>query len=142
MTEHEQKYERLAQWLGVESLKKLVPFTPEQIGNALRAGDEHLTTLSLVAWDRKHGAEPGEVARARKYIQFPDRQSVICPCCGAPTTPPADKTAGVWGLVRAAIASARLHDEKPLQRSWSLCETVCVLKHVAKYHIVGWKVVA
>jgi hypothetical protein len=120
--EHREKFESLAQWLGVESLKQLVPFPPSRIRAALAAGDEHLNTLPLVSWDGQHGLTPDE------------RQHRICHCCKQ-SLPVRFVTPGVWGLVRAAIRRDHEAGRTPLVKAWSLSDTVCVLKHVARYHV-------
>jgi hypothetical protein len=55
MNAHYKKYEHLAQKIGISELKKLIPFTPEQIRNALKSGDEYLNTLPLSKWDKAAG---------------------------------------------------------------------------------------
>lgn len=49
--EHAKKYEELAQKIGVEQLKALIPATPEQVRTALSRGDKHLNTIKLKKWD-------------------------------------------------------------------------------------------
>ena len=118
--EHFEKYDALAHWLGWNALAALVPFPPERVRAALQAGDEHLNTLSLVSWDRKHGYEPDKL------------KPEVCSCCGQVKPVTARREAGVWGLVRAAIKRDREAGRTPLVTAWSLSDTVCVLKHVAK----------
>jgi hypothetical protein len=91
---HYENYEKIAQTLGVEMLKDLVPFSRERILHAINEGDEHLNSLPLKEWDRKHPA----------IFEWAHRRS----------------------LPREAVC-------------WVLCDTVCVLKHVARYHICNCK---
>ncbi len=84
MTPHEAKYNALANALGRERLRGLIPFTPEQVQAAIDSGDEHLNTLPLHKWDRMH-----------------------------PT---------VFMMAREAQEIT----------SWSLDDTVCTLKHLAR----------
>jgi hypothetical protein len=118
--EHFEKYDKLAQWLGVAELQALVPFSQERVNAALASGDEHLNTLSLAAWDRQHGTIPGEAAKR-------------CPCCHQ-VLPQEEQPRGVWDLVRAAIKRDKTTGSLPLCNAWSLSDTVCVLKHVARYY--------
>lgn len=91
MTEHETKYEALAQAIGIAKLVPLVAIAarghnPKQ----MMAYDPHLNLIPLGRWDGRHSA--------------------------------------VLELVRNC--------PKLRKRGWSLCESVCVLKHVAKFHPV------
>ena len=125
MTPHTEKYERIAQQLGIDALKSLVPFSAERIRDALAAGDEHLNTLSLASWDKQHGYATAKAER--------------CACCKQ--WKPTPKASGVWALYVAAVAENRTRRAKgesvpPLvSGGWSLSDTVCVLKHVARHHI-------
>ena len=130
---HRAKYEELAQRLGVEALKALVPFTREQITHALAQGDVHLNSLPLPAWDSRHGYHKDDNAGRGFHTASGKRigaDAKPCPCCGTPRVAP-DLTAGVWGLVRAAVK----RDHTAM--AWSLSDTVSLLKHVARYHIAG-----
>ena len=49
--DHAKKYEALAQKLGIEDLKKLIPVSPEKIRAALEKGDKHLNSIKLRKWD-------------------------------------------------------------------------------------------
>jgi hypothetical protein len=49
--EHAQKYEALAQLLGVDFLRKLIPASPERVRKALETGDQHLNTIPIYKWD-------------------------------------------------------------------------------------------
>ena len=79
--EHYQKYERLAQRIGIKGLRNILPASPVRIIKALTSDDEHLNTIPLSKWDS-----------AAKLI---------------------------------AAGSPHL----------SLSECVCLLKHVARYHL-------
>ena len=127
--EHEAKYQALADWLGESAVRALVPFSPEQVRDALRVGDVHLNTLPLPAWDRQHGYHPDD--NAGRGFGLAVGVGKTCPTCGHVSAAP-DRKAGVWGLVRAAIDRDRRHGDTPLIRAWSLSDTTCVLKHVAR----------
>ena len=92
--EHFDKYERLAQALGVPALTRIVPFEAVAIHQALKT-DSAMNNLRLGYWDACDHAVRRLVARA-----------------GGST-----KIGEVGG--------------------WSLGNTVCVLKHVARHHIAG-----
>ena len=97
---HEEKYERLAQRIGVDALRRILPSTPERIRAAVAAGDEHLNTIALSAWDR---------------------------------------AAGLLNPYRVHAEACRLHFRAPwtlaVASGLSLAERVCVLKHVARFHL-------
>ncbi|MBT3401664.1 MAG: hypothetical protein HN420_16940, partial [Rhodospirillaceae bacterium] len=59
--EHYEKYERLARWLGIETIKSAVidSIDPGRIRAATAQGDEHLNMIPLHLWDRLHGASGG-----------------------------------------------------------------------------------
>ena len=125
MTPHEKQYDALARWLGLEAVKALVPFNAEQIRAALATGDEHLNTLALAVWDSRHKKPE------------PER----CRCCGQQMSRKADTPApqtGVWELYVAAATRDRAQGyDRRVPGGWSLSNTVCVLKHVAKYYVAG-----
>jgi hypothetical protein len=54
-SEHYQKFDALAQRIGVAALKRRIPATAEAIKAALAAGDEHLNTIPLYKWDLAAG---------------------------------------------------------------------------------------
>jgi len=93
---HFDKYERLAQALGVDALRRSVPFTIEQITDAL-SRDPNMNNLRLQVWDS---------------CDWMVRQ-----------------------LVRKAGGSQAIGEPG----GWSLGNTVCVLKHVARHHVAGWR---
>lgn len=49
--EHAKKYEALAQKLGIEKLKEMIPASPEKVRKALERGDQYLNTIPLRKWD-------------------------------------------------------------------------------------------
>lgn len=111
--EHRAKYEALAQELGIEALKALVPATNAQITAALARGDEHLNTIPLHRWDT--AAAIWSCVPKQDAAYFLTRTP--CPTCKEGyvyTMPP---TPDVWK-----------------KRRLTLSERVCVLKHVARYY--------
>lgn len=99
--EHVQKYEQIAQSIGVDVLLPLLPrrASPARVKAALDSGDEHLNTIPLSCWDRAAGYVHREV---RDELHGPENVPTPAPLRG---------------------------------RSLSLAERVCVLKHVARYHL-------
>lgn len=49
--EHAKKNEALAQDIGLERLKSLIPVSPQQVRLALESGDQHLNSIKLRKWD-------------------------------------------------------------------------------------------
>ena len=87
--EHYDRYESIAQSIGIARLINLVPYDKELLSNGYNSGDIHFNDCtSLFNWDMQHGMVSMLVGRML------------------------------------------------FKRSWSLCDTVCVLKHVARYYIV------
>lgn len=84
---HFDKYEALAQQLGVPALCRLIPFGKARILDAY-GKDRHLNSIALSRWD---------------VLDYAIRALAVRAGC----------------------------------KSWSLCETVCVAKHVALYHVAG-----
>ena len=121
--EHWEKYEALAQRIGIQELRAQVLqfFTREAIDHALARGDEHLNTLMLTQWDRAAGdSRPDNIlGRGPKCShcgqRMPGRPDAVL---GPPYSLTFD---GVWGRV------------KPM--GLSLADRVCILKHVARYYI-------
>lgn len=74
--EHARKYEELAQEIGIENLKALIPATPDRIRKALERGDAHLNTIPLRHWDaaamklnlRGRGLSLGEGVSLLKHV--------------------------------------------------------------------------
>lgn len=85
-TEHSQKFEKLAQQIGVRIIRQHIPYSAAELAAAL-AKDENLNTIPLQRWDNAHVSLLSHV-----------------------------HSAGI--------------------RSWSLSDTVCVLKHVAREHVI------
>ena len=48
---HEEKYDKIIEILGFNNIKKFIPFTKEQVQEALKSGDKYLNTLPLRTWD-------------------------------------------------------------------------------------------
>lgn len=119
--EHYAKQDRHARWLGLDAVRALVPFTREQIRAALDAGDVHLNTLPLHVWDKAHGE--------------PTKKPTPCDCCKQMR--PREPSTLMRGLVRQAVTRDVIAGREPLLRAWSLSDTVCVLKHVARYYIAA-----
>jgi hypothetical protein len=78
------KYEALAQRIGIVSLRLRMPVSPSQIARALET-DQHLNNIPLGLWDARHPQ--------------------VC--------------------ALASMAGIKF---------WSLGESVCLLKHVARHH--------
>lgn len=80
-TKHEAECEAIAQKLGIEKLRKLVPVSKEQITKALESGDEHLNTITLGLWDKAAGKDytwqQPEVFNAIKGSSLAERVSVL-----------------------------------------------------------------
>ena len=114
MDAHEVKYEALAHRLGVAALVALIPATPERIRQALAAGDEHLNTIPLASWDRAADAWTA----IPKIVARTYAKRVKCPHCEGGVTLQYPTPNVVWSKVRLSFA-----------------ERVCVLKHVAKFHL-------
>jgi hypothetical protein len=57
--EHREKYELLAQKIGIAALLEILPKTAEAIHRALDEGDEHLNTWGNGPWDRAAGMRFG-----------------------------------------------------------------------------------
>lgn len=115
MTEHETKYEKLAQFIGVESLKSIVHgfgIEPKRWAELL-AEDEHLNNVQLAKWDARDGQVrslvAGAIGRARQQM--------------------GGFEPGFQGTFHVP------HNPSGFKFSWSLGETVCLLKHVARFHV-------
>lgn len=105
MNDHEQKYQALALWLGWLPLLALTP-DKERVAAALAAGDQHLNTIPLSVWGSSGGTSWND--------QFDS-----------------SKDDAVRHLLRDAIKRDKEAKREPLTTSWSLSQTVCLLKHVA-----------
>jgi hypothetical protein len=116
--EHFDKYEALAQRIGIDRLVavlKHMSLTPGRIQRALDQGDEHLNSIPLRMWDAAVGYyEPS-------YMK-PKMQT--CPTCG-------HKHA--VGFDQRAFLRLEPFQDGP----HSAAERVCLLKHVATHHYAG-----
>ncbi len=71
---HAEKYEEIAQDLGVDFLKTLIPASPEKIRKALERGDKSLNSIPLRKWDaasmqvRVPGLSLSEKVSALKHV--------------------------------------------------------------------------
>lgn len=92
--EHFDTYERLAQAIGVDVLRRIVPFSKAEIVEALKT-DKAMNNLRLRVWD-------------------------VCDTA-----------------VREAVRKAGGSYVVGVTGGWSLCNSGCVLKHVARHHIAG-----
>jgi len=101
----EEKMERLAQHIGIDKLRKIIPVKKERIAAALAAGDEHLNSIPLYLWD----IAAGRLVTSRYATGKPRFGSKVKVGFEEP-----------WGKKA---------------RGLSLSERVCILKHVAKYHL-------
>ena len=104
--EHFETQEMLVQRIGLTRLIPLVPFTRQQIVDALASGDVHLNTLRMVG-DRAFKPKP-EYANFKGFRQ-------ACWDMSEPETRALARNSGIKG--------------------WSLSDNVCILKHVARYYI-------
>ena len=112
---HKAKYQALADTLGWEALRALLPKTVEEVRVTLAQGDEHLNRWGNGPWDRAAGVLPRKAER--------------CVCCKQ--MKPAEQFAQDWpqGVLKRTAQDERL----PWHRSprLSMAERCCVLKHVA-----------
>lgn len=118
--EHIDKYERLAQTIGVEALLAILPKPVEQLHAALDEGDEHLNKWGNGPWDRVTGYTTAATEIKR------------CGCCRQVLPVKLPGTAGArWYDQKAAWAPPW---DKTKGLHLSMAERCCVLKHVAQYH--------
>lgn len=52
---HAEKYEQVAQVIGIDVLRDLIPAPPEKVQKALERGDKYLNTIPLYKWDAAAG---------------------------------------------------------------------------------------
>jgi len=73
MTEHEQKYDKIAKEIGIRPLVRLIEEKKEQIKTALEQGDPSLNTIPLRWWDSKCAVtfEPFSFEEVQKIHFFP-----------------------------------------------------------------------
>jgi len=113
--EHFEKYEALAQRIGLDRLRAAIPFTPEQVRRALEAGDEYLNTLPLKKWDQAVGFLDYEIGHQEK-----------CPCCG--------------NLRTVKWTAKQFRALPPFEEGpHTASERVSLLKHVARYYLAARK---
>ncbi len=105
--EHKEKYEALAQKIGIDKLIPLIPASKERVAECLKC-DEELNLIPLTAWDKAAGQVGGRNEK--------------CTCCGHP----------VWQKEHLAMEGPWLGHNTPFIHT--LCTRVCVLKHVARFH--------
>jgi hypothetical protein len=112
---HKAKYQALADTLGWDALRALLPLSIEKIREALAGGDEHLNGWSNGPWDRAAGVLPRKAER--------------CVCCKQ--MKPAERFAQDWpyGVLKRTARDKALPWHKAPHLS--VAGRVCVLKHVA-----------
>lgn len=71
---HAEKYEKIAQKIGIDVLRELIPASRAKIREALERGDKHLNTIPLRKWDaaadmiRLPGLSLSEKVSALKHV--------------------------------------------------------------------------
>jgi len=114
MTDHEKKYEDLAQKIGVSALINVLKYynfpTPEEMRELANA-DPHLNNVPLPKWDRAAGR-----------IVYATR---TCEACGT-RLPPSSPDSFALNFSAPFIPK--------VASGLSLAERVCTLKHVAVFH--------
>ena len=116
--EHREKYEAMAQRIGIAKLVEAVPFSADSVRRALDSGDEHLNTLPLAKWDAAVGHFHFGNQRQKELMQ-------CCPTCGHKAPKP------------KKLSDREFVRHKPFEHGpHSIAERVCLLKHVARYHLV------
>lgn len=68
--QHAERCEGIAQRIGIDVLKRLVPASPEKIRKALETGDPYLNTIPLRYWDQAASAIP--------YVQGLSLSEKVC----------------------------------------------------------------
>jgi len=124
LSDHEEKYTRLARRLGWQALLSLVPATRVRVRRALDEGDVHLNTISLSSWDTAALDQSTKAPKSKK-----------CSYCGSSVRNPKHPSS-LYGpnqpyeRLKQTARDPRL----PWYREpgLSLAERVCVLKLVAK----------
>ncbi len=72
--EHAEKYERMAQAIGIDVLQELIPASAEKIRKALETGDIHLNSIPIRKWDKaasgfhRAGLSLAEKVSALKHV--------------------------------------------------------------------------
>lgn len=115
--EHHDRMAKLAQELGFDKLRALVPVSIDRVRDALRKGDEHLNTIGLHLWDR--------AAVRSSTFEPPTARTGFYPSLGIGFLQGKDEP---YATLRAS-ARGEPWCAKP---GLSLSERVCVLKHVAR----------
>jgi hypothetical protein len=114
MTDHEKKYEELAQKIGIQDLIDTLRChnfpKPEEMRDLANA-DPHLNNIPLSKWDRAAGR-----------IIYASR---TCKCCGT-KLPPSSPNSFALNFSEPFVPK--------VANGLSLAERVCVLKHVAVFH--------
>lgn len=110
--EHFEKYQAMAERIGIDRLRAVIPFSPEAVRRALDNGDHYLNSLPLRRWDAAVGYFEPSYMRPKMET---------CPTCGHKHAVGFDERAFV-----------RLHPFEDGPHSAS--ERVSLLKHVARYH--------
>lgn len=64
--EHAEKYEALAQKIGIEELRQLIPASPERVRQVLARGDKHLNMIPLRLWDAAVAGIPERLSLGEK----------------------------------------------------------------------------
>jgi hypothetical protein len=114
--EHFDKYEAMAQRIGIDRLVAVLeamPLSPARVQRALDSGDEHLNSIPLREWDRATGWYDKGTGKQEK-----------CPCC---------KQMRVVKTGDREFCRLEPFQDGP----HSAAERTCVLKHVARYHYAG-----
>lgn len=125
--EHREKYARLAQTLGEDSLAGLVRDLVPRVVQALAAGDEHLNTIALATWDSRAGM----VGVFGPTCCGKSCGTKFCPHCGKQLRQSKpDGSLWPYSELRETVRDRSLpwHSAPGL----SLAERVCVLKYVAE----------
>lgn len=115
-TEHFDKYQQLANLLGWDALRALVPLSTDMVRRWLAHGDEHLNTLGNAPWDR---ASLG-----------PKHKAADCAACGQ-KLPKARTSRTDWPYADLRRTAKDMALPWHKARQLSLAERNCVLKHVA-----------
>lgn len=120
--EHIDKYEKLAQTIGIEALVAVLPVSIERIHRALDLGDDHLNGIPLHMWDRATGYNERTVG----LMSLAPKEK--CSHCGQAIRP---KAGGRWYQDRGAWAPPW---DRTKKLHLSAADRCCVLKHVAIHH--------
>ena len=121
--EHKAKYQALADTLGWEALRALLPLSIGKVRVMLADGDEHLNLYGNGPWD--------EAALGETEPSVWDK-APRCPCCGQRKPQEVQKRVRDWP--QAPLRRTARNKALPWRRAptLSLAERVCVLKHVAR----------